>query len=94
MKILAIETSCDDTCAAIIKFEPKALKQKFENADFSIASNIISSQVKLHSKYGGVYPTLAKREHQKNLIPVLIKALKEGGLLKNQSFQILKLSMV
>jgi len=84
MKILAIETSCDDTCAAVIKFDSAVLKPSVKNADFSVISNIISSQVKLHSKYGGVYPTLAKREHQKNLIPVLIAALKKGGLLKKQ----------
>ena len=45
---------------------------------FKILSNIISSQVKLHAKYGGVYPFLAKREHQKNLPIVFQKALKKA----------------
>ncbi len=76
MKILAIETSCDDTCAAIIKSSAKI------KPIFNILSNIVSSQVKVHKKYGGVYPTLAKREHQRNIVPVLRKALKEAGLLK------------
>ena len=67
MIILAIETSCDDTCVAILRAE----KQKFK-----VLNNIVSSQVKLHAKYGGVYPTLAKREHQKNLPIVLRKTLK------------------
>jgi len=70
MKILAIETSCDDTCVAILKIR---------NGKFKIVSNIISSQVKLHAKYGGVYPFMAKREHQKNLPIVFKKALKKAN---------------
>ncbi len=73
MIILAIDTSCDDTCIAILEVK----KEKFK-----ILSNVVSSQVKLHQKYGGVYPSLAKREHRKNLEPVLKKALKEANLLK------------
>ena len=76
MKILAIETSCDDTGIAVIKTSDN------KKPCFDILSNIISSQVKIHQKYGGVYPILAKREHQKNLVPVLKKALKEAKLLK------------
>ncbi len=72
MKILAIETSCDDTCIAV--FDSKS----------GFLSNITSSQVKIHKKWGGVYPELAKREHQKNLIPVLKKVLKEADLLKKE----------
>ncbi len=73
MIILAIETSCDETAIALIKVQ---------NSRFKILSNIISSQVKIHRKWGGVVPSLAKREHQKNLVPVLKKALKEADLLK------------
>ncbi len=69
MKILAIETSCDDTCIAILKSE-------INGKNFEILSNIVSSQVKIHAKYGGVFPSLAKREHQKNLPMVLRKALR------------------
>ncbi len=74
--ILAIETSCDDTGIAVIK------TSGMKKPCFKILSNIVSSQVKIHQKYGGVYPALAKREHQKNLVPVLKKALKEAGTLK------------
>jgi len=74
MKILAIETSCDDTGIAILEID--------KDKNFKILSNIISSQIKIHQKYGGVFPAMAKREHQKNLIPVLEKSLKEAGLLK------------
>jgi N6-L-threonylcarbamoyladenine synthase len=86
MKIMGIETSCDDTCAAIIE---AGLSQKtgeglpsfnFGEDSFKILSNIISSQVKVHKKYGGVFPSLAKREHQKNLAPVAAKAIKAGKI--------------
>jgi N6-L-threonylcarbamoyladenine synthase len=64
MKILAIETSCDDTCAAVIE-------------DGKILSNVISSQTDLHSKWGGVVPDIAKRAHQERIGAVVATAL--GG---------------
>ena len=70
MIILAIETSCDDTGISVVRTEGKKI---------SILSNVVSSQVKLHAKYGGVYPSLAKREHLKNLPVVFRKALREAG---------------
>jgi N6-L-threonylcarbamoyladenine synthase len=73
MRILAIETSCDETAICIM--EVKKLKEK---DSFKILSNNISSQVKLHAEYGGVFPSLAKREHIKNLPIVLEKSLKEA----------------
>ncbi len=73
MKILAVETSCDDTCISVLKVK---------NGNFEFLSDIVSSQTEVHKKWGGVYPTLARREHQKNLVPVLEKTLKEAGLLK------------
>ncbi len=79
MKILSIETSCDDTGIAIIKTSGK------KRPCFDILSNIVSSQVKIHQKYGGVHPTLAKREHQKNLVPVLKQALRKAKILKVSS---------
>ena len=66
--ILGIESSCDDTSAAII-------------SDGYILSNIIANQ-KVHEKYGGVVPELASREHQKNIIPVVDIAIKEAGIKK------------
>jgi N6-L-threonylcarbamoyladenine synthase len=71
MKIVAIDTSCDDTCVALLKIKNRKLE---------ILSNLISSQVKLHAEYGGVYPFLAKREHQKNLPHVFKKALRSASL--------------
>lgn len=75
MNILAIETSCDETAIAIIKISgPKT------RPSIKILSNIVASQIKLHAKFGGVVPNLAKREHQRNLTPVLLAALREANL--------------
>ncbi|PJE50341.1 MAG: tRNA (adenosine(37)-N6)-threonylcarbamoyltransferase complex transferase subunit TsaD [Candidatus Yanofskybacteria bacterium CG10_big_fil_rev_8_21_14_0_10_36_16] len=78
MLILAIETSCDDTCAAVIKTE----EADSNKTDFNsvVLSSIVSSQAKKHAQYGGIYPSLAAREHEKNLPKVLKIALKEAGL--------------
>ena len=75
MKILAIETSCDDTGIAIL--EEKRGK-------FTVLSNIVSSQ-QIHANYGGVFPIMAKREHQTNLVPVLVHALKQAKLANPKS---------
>lgn len=72
MIILAIETSCDETAIAILK-TPRLRSGRFE-----ILSNVVSSQIKIHAKWGGVVPHLAKREHIKNLPLVLRKALREA----------------
>ncbi len=80
MKILSIETSCDETAIAVIDAEGK-----LPNAQFEVFSNIVLSQAKLHAKYGGVFPSLAKREHAKNLIPVFEKSLGEAGFLQQKS---------
>ena len=68
--ILGIESSCDDTSAAIIK-------------DGKKLSNIIGGQ-KIHEKYGGVVPELASRAHLQNIIPVVNQAIKESRVKKNQ----------
>ncbi|MEI7425056.1 MAG: tRNA (adenosine(37)-N6)-threonylcarbamoyltransferase complex transferase subunit TsaD [Candidatus Staskawiczbacteria bacterium] len=78
MKILSIETSCDDTGIAILEVSANGSKK---NPTFQVLSNIVASQIEVHQKYGGVYPILAKREHQKNIIPTITKALKEAKLL-------------
>ncbi|MBI2023986.1 tRNA (adenosine(37)-N6)-threonylcarbamoyltransferase complex transferase subunit TsaD [Candidatus Giovannonibacteria bacterium] len=77
MKILAIETSCDETAIAILQAEKSP-----EGTEFSILSNQISSQIKIHALYGGVVPNLAKREHIKNLPILLKRAIKESKIKK------------
>lgn len=79
MKILAIETSCDETAISIVNAKGAAERAKLE-----ILSNIVSSQIEIHAQYGGVYPMVAKREHSKALIPVLKEALTESRLLKQE----------
>ncbi|MFR9554130.1 MAG: tRNA (adenosine(37)-N6)-threonylcarbamoyltransferase complex transferase subunit TsaD [Rikenellaceae bacterium] len=64
--ILGIESSCDDTSAAVIR-------------NTTLLSNVIASQA-VHVKYGGVIPELASRAHQQNIIPVVDTALKEAGI--------------
>ena len=68
MKILAIETSCDETAIAILEIR---------GGKFEVRSNVVLSQIKIHKKFGGVVPNLAMREHRKNLPIVLKRALKE-----------------
>jgi N6-L-threonylcarbamoyladenine synthase len=72
MNILGIETSCDDTGIAILEARKKPWPS------FRILSNVVTSQIEVHKKYGGVYPSLAKREHIANLPIVLAQALKKA----------------
>src|SRR3989344_9304107 len=74
MKILAIETSCDDTAIALVE-----VKGGLKEPRFKILRNLVSSQIKLHRPYGGVVPMLAKREHEKNL-PKILQKFKIGNL--------------
>jgi N6-L-threonylcarbamoyladenine synthase len=67
MTVLAFETSCDETSAAVIR-------------DGVILSNVVSSQTKLHAEYGGVVPELATREHLRNFLPVAREAMKEAAV--------------
>src|SRR3989344_2427515 len=75
MRILSIETSCDDTAVTI--FEARG---GIRDAVFKILANNSNSQIKIHIPYGGVFPALAKREHQRNLPLLLEKTLKEAKL--------------
>ena len=75
VKILAIETSCDETAISTVDAQGE-----INSPTFSVLSDITLSQAKLHAKHGGVFPALAKREHAKNLVPVFIKALSDSGL--------------
>jgi len=73
MLILAIETSCDETAICLADFYKDKIK---------IYHNLISSQVKLHAKFGGVVPNLASREHLKNIFPLLKIVLKNKNIIK------------
>src|SRR3989344_6805234 len=75
MKILGIETSCDETAVAIIEAE-----SGLESPKFRVLGSCIQSQIEMHQKFGGVVPNIAKREHLINLPIVLGKALGEAGI--------------
>ncbi len=69
--ILGIETSCDETSAAVVTNGREVL------------SNVVSSQIDLHSKYGGVVPEIASRKHVEMILPVIDKALDDAGIKKD-----------
>ena len=68
--ILAIESSCDDTAAAVLKND-------------GVLSNVVANQ-QIHNQYGGVVPELASRAHQQNIVPVIDAALKKANIQKEQ----------
>jgi N6-L-threonylcarbamoyladenine synthase len=70
MKILGIETSCDETAASVLEFTKGKIR---------ILSNIVSSQVKIHAKYGGIIPEVAAREHILKIIPIIELALNKAN---------------
>ena len=81
MYILGIETSCDDTGIAILEIKGKKFPPKIK-----VITSLISSQIAVHRPWGGVVPSLAKREHQKHLQPLLQEALKQFNQFDNQKF--------
>lgn len=74
MKILGIETSCDETAVTLID----ASGTFGDNFKFDILGNALFSQASLHAQYGGVFPNLAKREHARNLVPLIREALRQA----------------
>jgi len=66
--ILGIESSCDETAAAVVR------------AGGEVLANVVASQIALHANYGGVVPELASREHLRNIVPVVRAAMAEAGL--------------
>jgi len=73
MKILGIETSCDDTCAALLDIK---------RGKFDVIKSIVSSQADLHKKYGGVVPEVAARKHVETIIPVIKEVLNSPSFTK------------
>ena len=68
MRILAIETSCDETAAAVVEDGRRIL------------SNVVSTQAAIHARYGGVVPEIASRHHLENIVPVVEKAMADSSL--------------
>jgi N6-L-threonylcarbamoyladenine synthase len=72
VRVLGIESSCDDTAAAVLELRAGARPR--------ICSNVVSSQIEVHRPYGGVVPELASRAHLRNVVPVVERALADAGL--------------
>src|SRR5437867_336410 len=70
MLILGIESSCDETAAAVLRDGKTVL------------SNCVASQIEIHKKYGGVVPELASRHHLENIVPIVNAAVNEAGIKK------------
>jgi N6-L-threonylcarbamoyladenine synthase len=76
MKILGVETSCDETAAAVARGRGKRVE---------ILSNIISSQIDIHKQYGGIVPEVAAREHVLSILPVIDEALEKAGIKREEA---------
>lgn len=72
--ILSLETSCDETAAAIVGKDDGGVR---------VLSSVVSSQIALHAPFGGVIPNLAAREHVRNIVPVIESALREAAVSRN-----------
>src|SRR5512147_3191396 len=68
MLVLGVETSCDDTAAAVLR------------DGITMLANVVSSQDQIHGPYGGVVPELASRQHIKNILPIIDRALQTAGV--------------
>ncbi len=68
MLVLGIESSCDETASAVVQ------------DGSSLLSNVIASQIDVHSKYGGVVPEIASRKHMEAIVPVILQALSDAGV--------------
>ena len=68
LRILGIESSCDETAAAVVA------------GGRMILSSVVASQIAIHRKYGGVVPELASREHLRQIVPVVREALEQAGI--------------
>ena len=80
MIILGIETSCDETALSVI--------ESTDETAITVLADRTLSQIELHKHYGGVFPNMAKREHSRNLIPLLKTVLSESNLISNSQFLI------
>lgn len=96
--VLGIETSCDETAVSLIEatmpepiyhgtevIEPNSATENIKGPKIKIIGNALYSQADKHAEFGGVFPTLAKREHTKNISAIFTAALKESGLYKLKS---------
>ncbi len=79
MRILSIETSCDETGISILETSG-ALGAISPRAEIKVLADILQSQASIHAEFGGVFPTVARREHAKAMMPLIIRALSDANL--------------
>ena len=82
MRILSIETSCDETAVSMVEASGNT-----ENSKFKVLGDTILSQIDMHREFGGVFPTVAKREHARHLIPSIEKVLKESNVVSGIKYK-------
>ena len=94
LRLLAIETSCDETAAAVLEFNvaaaksfrsSKGAKEDAYPRHITPLSSVVASQVLLHKKFGGVYPEMASRAHSQKILPVVSEALWQAGVMIHDS---------
>ncbi len=85
MRILSIETSCDETAIAILECSGEGLQSSFR-----VLANRTITQIDIHKEFGGVFPMIAKREHAKALVPLLMATLTDAGLHKLSSRHVIE----
>ena len=83
MYILSIETSCDETAVSLVRADGD-----FPHARYEVLGNALRSQINLHRTYGGVFPNLAKRDHAAIIVQLMIDALRDASMLKNEPQQL------
>lgn len=79
MRILAIETSCDETAVAVVESSGT-----FPEVTLRVLGSALHSQVAVHKEYGGVFPAVAKREHAAHIVPLLEETLRQAGMLQTE----------
>jgi N6-L-threonylcarbamoyladenine synthase len=84
MKILAIETSCDETGIAILA-TPASEEASARQGSIILMGNALASQIALHAQYGGVFPAMAKRAHAEKIVPLIMDCLRQAGLLNTST---------
>ena len=96
MLLLSIETSCDETALAIVETVESKVRPSTQNSQgrtldaIRVLADNTLSQIALHKEYGGVFPMMAKREHARTLVPLLLKTLKDAGLYKKTSRHVIE----
>ena len=79
MKILGIESTCDETAAAVVEFDTSEISRE-SSPKLKLLSNVVHSQIDIHTQFGGVIPEVAARSHIEYANPVVQEALSKAGI--------------